>query len=159
MNPHVRGRAAAFLCFVLLAAAASSAQSGDKYTARLGMVPVANGTQQALVAGKGAATATLAGNKLTIAGTFEGLPAAATAARLHQGVAKGARGKAFADLTISKAASGTISGTVTLTPDQIEALKQGKIYLQVHSEKGIAPEQGKTDAIVDNSNLWGWLLK
>jgi hypothetical protein len=38
-------------------------------------------------------------------------------------------------------------------------LKQGKVYLQVHSEKGIAPEQGKVHAVVDNSNLWGWLLK
>jgi len=158
MNPHVRRRAAAFLCFVLLAAAVS-AQTGDKYTVRLGMVPAANGTQQVLVAGKGAATATLAGNKLTVNGTFEGLPAPATAARLHQGVAKGARGKAFADLTITKAASGTITGSVTLTPEQVDALKAGKIYMQVHSEKGIAPEQGKADAIVDNSNLWGWLLK
>ena len=159
MNPRFRGLAAAFLCFNLLAAAAVNAQTGDKYTVRLGMVPAANANQTALVIGKGAATATLAGNRLTITGTFEGLGGAATAARLHQGVAKGARGKAFADLTISKAASGTISGTVTLTPDQLEALKQGKIYMQVHSEKGIAPEQGKVDPNVDNSNLWGWLLK
>lgn len=159
MNPHLRGSAAAFLCVVLLAVAAVSAQTGDKYTVRLGAVPAANAPQGVLVAGKGAATATLAGNKLTINGTFEGLPAAATAARLHQGVAKGARGKAFADLTITKAAAGTISGSVTLTPEQIEALKQGKIYMQVHSEKGIAPEQGKVDPNVDNSNLWGWLLK
>src|SRR4029079_1043248 len=159
MNPYVRGHVAAFFCCVLLAAGAASGQTADKYTARLGMVPAANGTQQALITGKGAATATLAGNRLTISGTFEGLPAAATAARLHQGIAKGARGKAFADLTISKTASGTTSGSVTLTADQVEALKQGKIYLQVHSEKGIAPEQGKVDANVDNSKLWGWLLK
>lgn len=158
MNPRIRGPVAALLGFILFAAAIS-AQTGDKYTARLGMVPAANGTQQALVAGKGAATATLAGTRLTINGTFEGLPAAATAARLHQGIARGARGKAFADLTITKAASGTISGSVTLTADQVEALKQGKIYLQVHSEKGIAPEQGKVDPTVDNSNLWGWLQK
>jgi hypothetical protein len=159
MNPRIRGPFAAFLCFILLAAVVVGAQTGDKYNVRLGMVPAANANQTALVTGKGAATATLAGNRLTINGTFEGLPAAATAARLHQGVAKGARGKAFADLTITKAASGTISGSVTLTPDQVEALKQGKIYLQVHSEKGIAPEQGKVQADVDNSNLWGWLLK
>jgi len=159
MNPHLRGHVAAFFCCVLLAASAASGQTADKYSARLGMVPAANGTQQVLVSGKGAATATLAGNRLTINGTFEGLPAAATAARLHQGIAKGARGKAFADLTITKAASGTISGAVTLTPEQVEALKQGKIYLQVHSEKGIAPEQGKPQPDVDNSNLWGWLLK
>ena len=158
MNPRIRGPVA-FLCFIVLAAVAVGAQTGDKYNVRLGMVPAANGAQQALVTGKGAATATLAGNRLTIAGTFEGLPAPATAARLHLGVAKGARGKAFADLTITKAASGTISGSVMMTPAQLEALKQGRLYLQVHSERGIAPEQGKVQPDVDNSNLWGWLLK
>ena len=159
MNPHNRGPVAGFLCFVLLAAAAVSAQTGDKYTVRLGMVPAQNANQTAMVTGKGAATAVLAGNRLTINGTFEGLPAPATAARVHLGVAKGARGKAIADLTISKAASGTLSGAVTLTPEQLEALKQGRLYVQVHSERGIPPEQGKVQPDVDNSNLWGWLLK
>ena len=159
MNPCTRGPIAAFFCLFVIVAVEVTAQTGDKYTVRLGMVPAANANQTALVTGKGAATATLAGNRLTINGTFEGLAGSATAARLHQGVAKGARGKAFADLTISKATSGTISGTVTLTPDQLEALKLGKIYMQVHSDKGIAPEQGKVDPNVDNSNLWGWLLK
>ena len=158
MNPRIRGPVTALLYFTVLAAAAN-AQTGDKYTVRLGMVPAANATQTALVVGKGSATATLAGSRLTVNGSFEGLPAPATAARLHQGVAKGARGKAFADLTITKATSGTISGSVNLTPEQLEALKQGKVYLQVHSERGIAPEQGKVQPDVDNSNLWGWLLK
>jgi hypothetical protein len=159
MNPRFRGRIAAFLFAVLLAEAGVAAQSGDKYTARLSMVPAANAAQQANVAGKGAATASLAGTRLTITGSFEGLPAPATAARLHQGIAKGARGKAIADLTISKGASGTISGTVNLTPEQVEALKVGKVYLQVHSERGIPVEQGKVQPDVDNSNLWGWFLR
>jgi hypothetical protein len=159
MNPRFRGAVAALLFSVLLSAAGITAQTGDKYSARLGMVPAANAAQQASVTGKGAATATLAGTRLTVAGTFEGLPAPATAARLHQGIAKGARGKAIADLTITKAASGTISGTVNLTPEQVEALKVGKIYLQVHSERGIPVEQGKVQPEVDNSNLWGWFLR
>jgi hypothetical protein len=159
MNPRFRGGIAVPLLCVLLAAADGAAQTGDKYSARLGMVPAANAAQQANVTGKGAATATLAGTRLTISGTFEGLPAPATAARLHQGIAKGARGKAFADLTITKAASGTIAGTVNLTPEQVEALKAGKLYLQVHSERGIPAEQGKVQPEVDNSNLWGWFLR
>lgn len=159
MNPRRRGRIAALLFTVLLAAAGITAQTGDKYTARLSMVPAANAAQQANVTGKGAATGTLAGTRLTVTGSFEGLPAPATAARLHQGIAKGARGKAIADLTITKAASGTISGTVNLTPEQVEALKVGKIYLQVHSERGIPVEQGKVQPEVDNSNLWGWFLR
>ena len=159
MNLRLRGRIAALLFSVLFAAAGVRGQTGDKYAARLGMVPAANAAQQASVAGKGAATATLAGTRLTVAGSFEGLPAAATAARLHQGISKGARGKAIADLTITKATSGTISGTVNLTPEQVEALKAGKIYLQVHSERGIPVEQGKVQPEVDNSNLWGWFLR
>ena len=159
MYSTIRGRTVALVAAGLVVSGAVSAQSGDKYTVRLGMVPAANANQQALVAGKGTATAVLAGNRLTINGSFEGLPAPATAARVHYGIAKGARGKAIADLTITKAAAGTISGAVTLTPDQLEGLKQGRLYLQVHSERGIAAEQGKVDPLVDNSNLWGWLLK
>ena len=159
MYSTIRGRTAALVAASLALAAAISAQSGDKYTVRLGMVPAANANQQALVTGKGTATAVLAGNRLTINGSFEGLSAPATAARVHYGIAKGARGKAIADLTVSKAASGTISGAVTLTPEQLEGLKQGRLYIQVHSERGIPPEQGKAQPDVDNSNLWGWLLK
>jgi hypothetical protein len=159
MNPQIRGPIAAYLSFVLIAAVAVSAQSGEKYTARLAWVPIANAAQGAPVKGKGVATAVLAGNKLTINGSFEGLTAAATVARVHQGIAKGARGKAIADLTITKAASGTLSGSIDLTPAQVEALKQGRLYVQVHSERGVPAEQGKTQADVDNSNLWGWFLR
>jgi hypothetical protein len=159
MSRTSRGLVAAFFALAALTGALAFAQTGDKYTARLGMVPAANAAQQANVVGKGSATAVLAGNRLTINGTFEGLPAAATAARIHQGIAKGARGKAIADLTITKAASGTLSGTVTLTPEQVEALKSGRLYVQVYSEKGIAPEEGKVQPEVDHSNLWGWLLR
>ena len=42
---------------------------------------------------------------------------------------------------------GTISGTFDLTPDQIDALKKGRFYVQIHSEG--AP----------NGHLLGWLLK
>jgi hypothetical protein len=126
------------------------AQTGDKFTARLGWVPTAGAADRTNVTGKGSATGTLAGRKLTISGTFEGLAAPATVARLHQGVAKGARGAAITDLTVSKAASGTLSGSVDLTAPQVEALRQGKLYIQLHSEKGSPP---------DGSNLWGWFLK
>jgi len=135
---------------ILLAAASAAAQGGDKYTARLGWVPTAGANDRANVTGKGTATAVLAGRKLTITGSFEGLAAPATVARLHRGIAKGARGNPIADLTITKAASGMLSGAVDLTADQVESLKQGKLYVQIHSEKGVAP---------DGSNLWGWFLK
>jgi hypothetical protein len=128
----------------------AAAQTGEKFSARLTWVPIAGAGDRANVTGKGSATATLSGTTLTIAGNFEGLAAPATVARLHQGVAKGARGPAIGDLTVSKGASGTISGSVTLTAEQLASLKQGRLYIQVHSEKGVAP---------DGSNLWGWLLR
>jgi hypothetical protein len=136
----------------VLAASAGplAAQSGEKFSARLSAVPIAGPNNRGDVTGKGAATGMLTGRKLSITGTFEGLPASATIARLHQGIAKGARGAAITDLTISKGASGTLSGSVELTPAQVDALRQGKLYIQVHGEKGVAP---------DGSNLWGWFLK
>ena len=127
-----------------------AAQSGEKFIARLGWVPTAGPNDRANVTGKGSATGTLSGRKLTISGSFEGLAAPATLARLHQGIAKGARGAAITDLTISKGANGTLSGSVDLTAPQVEALRQGKLYIQLHSEKGVTP---------DGSNLWGWFLK
>ncbi len=131
-------------------AGSAMAQGGDKYTARLGWVPTAGAADRANVTGRGTATATLSGTTLTISGTFDGLAAPATVARLHEGVAKGARGRAITDLTVSKAASGTLAGSATLTSEQLESLKQGRLYVQVHSEKGVAP---------DGSNLWGWFLR
>jgi hypothetical protein len=134
---------------VLLAAGVLSAQSADKFTARLTWVPI-SGADRANVTGKGMATATLSGTKLAVNGTFEGLAASATVARVHEGVARGARGPAIGDLVISKGTSGTISGGIALTKEQLESLKQGRLYIQVHSEKGVAP---------DGSNLWGWFLR
>jgi hypothetical protein len=144
-------RSLAIAAIAILAAAFSaplSAQS-DNYTARLGWVPTTPADRPNVI-GKGSATATLAGRKLTIAGAFDGLAAPATVARLHQGIAKGARGAAISDLTVTQAASGKLSGAIDLTPEQVEALKQGKLYVQLHTGKGVPP---------DGSTLWGWFLK
>lgn len=150
MTVTSRGIVALVIAAVLVAGAALSAQSTEKYSARLGWVPIAGANDRANVTGKGTATATLQGTKLTVTGTFEGLAAAATVARVHQGVARGARGPAIGDLVISKGTSGTISGGIALAPEQLESLKQGRLYVQLHSEKGVAP---------DGSNLWGWFLR
>ena len=56
------------------------------------------------------------------------------------------RGAAFADLMVTPGVDGTVTGRVDLTPDQATALAQGRVYVQLHSEK--APD----------GNLWGWLL-
>jgi hypothetical protein len=100
------------------------------------------------IAGSGSLTATLSGNRLTIMGTFEGLRSPATTAQIHRGP-KGIRGPAILDLDlmISKAMKGAFSGSVELTPDQIADLRNGRLYVQIQSER--APD----------GNLWGWLLR
>ena len=59
----------------------------------------------------------------------------------------GVRGPSLAALTVSKALKGTVSGSIDLTPAQVQALKKGQLYVQISSEK--APD----------GNLWGWLVR
>jgi hypothetical protein len=125
--------------------AATSAQSPRQFRARLSPVPL-DVAMQATIAGSGTVTATLAGSTLTLTGSYKDLKSPATVVRLHRAPNKGMRGPAIADLSATKAASGEITGTVELKPDQVTELAAGHLYVQLHSEK--APE----------GNLWGWLL-
>lgn len=125
------------------------AQGGEKYKVRLAPAP-ALGIPPATVVGIGSAAATLAGRKLTITGSFEKLASPATGAKLYTGPLTGVRGSAVTDLTVSKDAagtSGTIAGNVDLTSEQVDALKKGKLYIQVLSEG------------VPTGHLLGWILK
>ncbi len=131
---------------LLLSGALLGAETAASYKARLTAVPADARTRPTL-AGIGNATATLSGSKLTVTGSFEGLLSPATTAQLHSGVAAGVRGPVVGDLTISKATSGMISGSFDLTPQQIEYLHKGGLYIQIHSEK--APD----------GVIWGWLIK
>jgi hypothetical protein len=128
----------------LIVASFSQAQSARAFRARLSTVPI-DVSMQSTVAGNGSVTATLEGSTLTISGTYQGLRTPATVARVHRGF-RGIRGPAFADLKVSGGTSGTISGAMTLTKEQIGELGQKLFYVQLHSEK--APD----------GNLWGWLL-
>jgi hypothetical protein len=137
---------AAFL-FAGAVAAAQNAPASETFKARLSPVPI-DATMMSTVAGSGSITATLTGKQLMITGTFEGLRSPATTAQIHRGM-KGIRGPVILDLdlTISKAVKGTLSGSVELTPDQIVDLRNGRLYVQLQSER--APD----------GNLWGWLLR
>ena len=120
------------------------AQGAQTFKARLSPVPV-DATTQAATTGLGAVTAVLTGTKLSISGTFSGLQSPATIAQVHVGP-KGIAGPPVLDLTVTKATSGTLQGDLTLTSAQVDHLKRGRLYIQIHSEK--APE----------GNLRGWLL-
>jgi hypothetical protein len=131
---------------LLVLALPVAAQNEARYKVRLAPVPM-DIAMRSTVAGAGSATAVLKGMTVTVTGTFDGLRSPATTARLYQGPAMGLRGSAFGDLTISKAANGMISGSVTLTPEQARAFERGRVYLQISSER--APD----------GNLWGWFVR
>lgn len=101
---------------------------------------------RATVAGFGSVSMRLTGSKLVVSGLFEGLLSPATIAQVRQSPATGVRGPAVLNLTVTQATSGKIGGSFDLTPEQMESLRKGKLYVQLHSEK--APD----------GNLWGWLL-
>ncbi|HTC62397.1 MAG TPA: CHRD domain-containing protein [Candidatus Saccharimonadales bacterium] len=144
-----RGRQKALATFLaaafILFASVLAAQSGETFKARLSPVPI-NVSMLSTVAGTGSLTATLNGKKLTIQGTFEGLRSPATTVQIHRSP-KGIPGPVILDLSVTKAEKGTVTGTVDLSPGQIEDLRNDRLYVQIQS-------QGAPDG-----NLWGWLLK
>ena len=109
-------------CLVWLAAALA-AQGQETFKVRLSPVPADQKTRPDL-SGSGSLTATLAGTKLSVNGSFEGLKAPATMAELRSGVTAGVRGPVITTLTITKATSGMISGSADLTPQQLTNLRK-----------------------------------
>ena len=88
----------------------------------------------------------VAGTKLAVTGSFEGLRSPATIGQLHRSPVKGVRGPVIFDLAVkADGTSGTLSGTLELTPIQVADLEKGRLYIQLHSEKAA------------DGNLWGWL--
>jgi hypothetical protein len=145
-----------FYCLVALAllavpalAAGASAQAGatnkEIFETRLSPSPLTDGTR-INVTGEGEAHASLDGNTLTVSGEFHGLASGATTAELYDGLGIGILGPKAFDLTAAPSMAGILSGSVTLTAKQANALRGGHFYVQVNSQK--APD----------GNLTGWLL-
>jgi hypothetical protein len=132
------------LVIALTLLAQSASPPATSFRARLSPVPVES-NNASKITGSGSVTATLDGAKLTIAGTFQGMKSAATMAQVHMGQ-RGVRGPVEFDLQIDKSPGGNLSGTITLTKVQLDSLRRGWYYIQIHSEQ--APD----------GNLWGWLL-
>jgi hypothetical protein len=137
----------AALLLLVSAIPAQNAQTAETFRARLSPVPI-NISMMSTIAGTGSLTAALTGKQLTIQGTFEGLRSPATTAQIHR-APKAIPGPAIPnlELMVTKAERGAVSGTLELTQDQIADLRNGRLYVQIQSER--APD----------GNLWGWLLK
>jgi hypothetical protein len=138
------------LAILLLAAAVGraadlEAQESLTFKARLSPVPI-SADMVGRVTGAGSVTAILTGTLLAVTGTFDGLQSPATIVRIHAGERTGVRGPAVLDLITTEATRGSISGVFDLTPTQLESLRRGRMYIQLHSEK------------TPDGNVWGWLL-
>ena len=131
----------------VIAVAMSSTVSAQAVTFKGRLSPVPVESNRSGITGQGSITATLNGRSLDVRGTFDGMKSSATIAQVHLGP-RGIRGPVMFDLTMMKgtAGAGRIAGMFMLTAEQVEAVKLGRFYVQLHSES--APD----------GNLWGWLL-
>lgn len=103
----------------------------EVYRARLSPMPTTPQTV-AEITGEGEVILTLNGSTLTVAGNFAGMSSAATAAHIHNGP-MAQPGPVVHTLTVDQAAAGSISGTLELTEEQLTALANNALYVQVHS--------------------------
>jgi len=133
------------IAIVALLAASPVAQESTSFTARLSPLPRTAATVPSLT-GSGEVSAVLSDMTLTMTGRFTGLQSPATIARVHMSERTGVRGPAIFDVQVTEAPSGSISATLELRRVHLELLRQGRFYVQLHSQS--APE----------GNLWGWLL-
>jgi hypothetical protein len=130
---------------LICVACIAAAQDTETFAVRLSPMPL-DAEIRTLITGSGSGTAVLEGRRLVVDGSFSGLQGPATVARLHAGLAMGIRGPAVLDLEVDSAVSGTFSGELRLEREHLEALRDRRLYIQIHSES--APD----------GNLWGWLL-
>lgn len=126
-----RNSALMFFTGLLLFTNASLAQN-EVYRARLSPMPTTPQTVSSIT-GEGEVILTLNGNTLSVAGSFSGLSSVATGAHLHNGP-PAQPGPVVHTLEITPATSGDINAELTLTPAQLEALRNNALYVQVHSE-------------------------
>lgn len=132
MNKTGLQRFALSITTLVLLLSAGSALAQEVYRARLSPMPTTPQTVNDIT-GEGEVILTLNGNTLTVDGNFRGMSSAATAVHLHNGP-PAQPGPVVHTLTVDQASAGTISGTLELTDEQLTALANNALYLQVHSE-------------------------
>ena len=103
----------------------------ETYRARLSPMPTTPQTVTEIT-GEGEVILTLSGNTLSVEGNFSGMSSNATGAHLHNGP-PAQPGPVAATLEIDQATGGEISATLELTDEQVEALRNNELYVQVHS--------------------------
>jgi len=133
------------LCMILISAGVAAQSSmGNSLRGRLSPMPVTAQTVRTIT-GEGEVRAQLNGTTLTVSGEFHGLSSPATMAHIHQGP-KAIPGPVVLRLDVTNASSGTISGSLPLTPELVAALHAESLYVQIHSQNN------------PDGEIRGWLL-
>ncbi|HBJ91041.1 MAG TPA: CHRD domain-containing protein [Gammaproteobacteria bacterium] len=120
----------AFLSLILLTGSSLSFAQ-EVYRARLSPMPTTPQTVTEIL-GEGEVILTLSGNTLELSGTFSDMSSIATGAHLHNGP-PAQPGPVVHTLEIDEATGGEISASLELTDEQVEALRNNALYVQVHS--------------------------
>ncbi|MFM1895798.1 MAG: hypothetical protein RLZZ385_872 [Pseudomonadota bacterium] len=132
------------MALALLVLAFDVSAQTTSFRARLSEVPVTPADYRDIT-GVGEVFATLDGNVLTVTGSFTGMSSAATIAHLHN-APKAMNGPPIHPLQVTAMPSGEVSGEITLTPEQVQALQDEALYIVIHSENNPGGE------------IRGWLL-
>jgi len=110
----------------------SAIQAQEVFRARLSPMPTTPQTVTTIL-GEGEVILTLSGNSLSIEGNFTGMSSVATGAHIHNGP-PAQPGPVIHALEVSQATNGNVGGELSLSDEQVEALRNNEFYIQIHSE-------------------------
>ncbi len=125
-------------CTLALLFSVSAVAQTETFRARLSPMPTTPQTVTTIT-GEGEVILTLNGNTLTASGNFAGMNSAATMAHVHNGP-PAQPGPVVHQLQVTKMPGGEISASLELTDQQVTALRNNELYIQIHSETNPAGE-------------------
>ena len=121
-----------FACTLTLVFTVMAVAQAETYRARLSPMPTTPQTVTTIT-GEGEVILILDGSTLTVSGNFMGMNSAATMAHIHNGP-PAQPGPVVQQLEITKMPAGEINAVLELTGEQVVALNNNALYIQVHSE-------------------------
>lgn len=127
-----------FLFSLSVTLVSTSVQAQEVYRARLSPMPT---TPQTVtdITGEGEVILTLNGNALSVEGNFSGMSSATTMGHIHNGP-PAQPGPVVHRLEVTAAPNGNISAELELTDEQVSALRNNELYVQIHSENNAPGE-------------------
>ncbi|PCJ23067.1 MAG: hypothetical protein COA96_12770 [SAR86 cluster bacterium] len=124
-----------FLTFLftasLLVSTGAQAQT-ETYRARLSPMPTTPITVSTIT-GEGEVILTLNGNTLSVQGSFKGMNSSATMAHIHNGP-PAQPGPVVHTLDVTLLPTGELTAELELSDEQVTALRNNELYIQIHSE-------------------------